>query len=153
MSGLSGGEGASSLGIEEVAVHIRIQEGKITAESTSGPKAGAVHLETTDDGAELVLSGTGRDQAVATLSRPEISSFRSALAGALSDVTADASPGGDDAAYTGTATVQRIDGGVGVAIDDEALEGLDLPPGGERRQVACSIGADGVATIDLTGGD
>lgn len=152
MSGLPGGEGAGSLGIEEVPVAIHVEEGKITAESNSGPKAGSVRLDPTDDGAELVLSGTGRDRARATLSRPEISSFRSALEGALSDEPAEPSPGGgDDDSYTGQATLQRIEGGVGVAIDAEAVEGLDLPAAGDSRQVTCTVRPDGVAVIDLAG--
>lgn len=155
MSGLPGGEGASSLGVDEVPVEIRINEGKITAESNSGPKAGSVHLETTDDGAELILSGAGRDRAAATLSRPEISSFRSALEGALSGATAEQSPQGSDgdAGYAGEATLQRIDGGIGIAIDGDALEGLDLPAGSERRTVPCTVREDGVAVIDLGGDD
>lgn len=160
MGAPSEGDRPDTFGIDEIEIAMRIEEGKITAESQSGPKGGSITLGPDEMSFKLVLEGAGSDLAVATLSRPELVNFRTVVDGVLSAAVTDGEESGlgRSTVYSGYQTLRNFDGAVGLTFDTDTLRELGLVteeggiPGG-NRQVECTVLGNGTAIVDLTGDD
>lgn len=149
---------SDSYRIDEVEVRIRIKDGKITAESRTGPKAGAITLDAADMFVELALEGAGSDKAEATLTGTELANFRSIIDATLSTLTEnDDDPAlARDAIYSGYLPLRRVGDEIGLVFDEEILRELNLVtddgeiPGG-NRQVQCTVIGNGTAIVELAG--
>lgn len=151
-------EGTDAYGVEEIPVDLSITDGKITAESKSGPKSGSVELFVEETAATLVLNGAGSDRATAELTRPELANFRTMIDAALSRLTVgnDAPELGRNVLFSGYQPLDALEGGFGITLDAESLRRLDLVTedgriAGGSRQVQCTVLGNGTAILNLKG--
>lgn len=145
-----------SLVVDEVEVTLTIKDGKLTVSSRSGAKNGTVELAVGESAAELVLTGAGTDHATATLTGPELSSFRTIVDAALSSLVSDRGPMADDRRVlaSGYQSLQPVEGGFAATLDPAALQRLGLVDGegelaGGGRQVQCTVLNSGTAILNL----
>ena len=145
-------------GVEELAVTLSITDGKITAESKSGPKSGSVELFVDETAATLVLNGAGSDRATAELTGPELANFRTMLDAALSTLAVrDEGPSlGRNVLFSGYRPLSEFEDGFGVTLEEESLTRLDLLTddghiAGGGRQVQCTVLGNGTAILNLRG--
>lgn len=158
MSSRSRDDGPDAYGVEEVSVTLSITDGKITAESKSGPKSGSLELVVDGTSATLALNGAGSDRATADLTGPELANFRTMVDAALSTLTIGDDPPelGRDVLYSGYSPLDEFDGAFGVELEEETLRRLDLLNeegriAGGSRQVKCTVLGNGTAILNLTG--
>lgn len=151
-------DGPDAYGIEEISVTLSITDGKMTAESKSGPKSGSVELVVDGTSATVALNGAGSDRAAAELTGPELANFRTMVDAALSTLTVgDESPDlGRNVLYSGYRPLDEFDGEFGVELEEETLRRLDLLNeegriAGGSRQVKCTVLGNGTAILNLTG--
>lgn len=146
----------SAYSIDEIEVSLTIKDGKVTVESRSGAKSGAVELSIGEKRATLELNGPGNDHGTAVLSGPELSNFRTIIDAGLSSMTVGRDALDDDrrVLHSGYQSLERFDGEFGTTLDTKALQELglvdqegDLPGGG--RQVRCTVLNSGTAIINL----
>lgn len=146
--------------LQEVDVVLTISDGKLTAESKSGPKGGVVRVSVSEGRAHLSLDGAGSDEATVTLSGSELSHFRSIVDAALSDLSIDRREMSGDSRMldAGYGSLVRHDDGYAVTIDGDALEMLGLlnedgSLAGGGRQVQTSVLNSGTAIFNLLAED
>ena len=142
--------------LNEVRIEMSISDGKLTVESKSGAKGGAVSLRVGEDQATLTLDGAGNDEAKATLTGPELSHLRSNVDAALSALTMDQGAFENDSRvlHSGFQSLLRLEGGYGTTLDRGALETLGLVDSngalaGGGRQVRCTVLNTGTAILNL----
>lgn len=142
--------------VNEVEVALTIADGKLTVSSRSGAKGGSISLEVDEDRAIIRLEGAGKDHGTATLTGPELSSFRTIVDAGLSSLSVDRSAMERDrrVLYSGFQSLERIGDGVGTTLDTEALQELGLVDengnvAGGGRQVRCTVMTEGTAILNL----
>lgn len=145
-----------SYSVDEVEVHLSVSDGKFTAESRSGAKAGSVGLNVEEGQAEITLNGAGADFGNVTLTGPELSNFRTLVDAALSSLSVDRSTLEHDGRvlYSGYESLVRVEDGFGFTVDSEALQTLGLIDeggtlAGGGRQVRCTVLNSGTAILNL----
>lgn len=144
--------------MEEVSVSLKIEDGKLTVDSKSGPKSGSVELLVEQSAARLVLTGTGSDRAEVELTGPELANFRTMVDAALSTLSLrDDEPAmGRDVLSSGYRPLHQFDDGFGIRFDESTLRGLDLLDeegriAGGSRQIQCTVLGNGTAILNLKG--
>lgn len=160
MSSPGPSDGSEGYGMDEIPVSISITDGKITAESKSGPKSGSLELFVEGSGAEVVLSGAGSDRARASLTGPELANFRTMLDAALSTLSTGEEPAnlGRNVLFSGYRPLDEVDGQFAVTLEAESLRRLDLLDeagriAGGSRQVQCTVLGNGTAILNLREAD
>ena len=150
----------AAFGIEEIPVTLSIRDGKISAESKSGPKSGSAELAVEDSAARLALTGAGSDRATATFTGPELANFRTMVDAALARLMTGDEPGalGRDVLASGYRPLAEVDGTFSVTFEAETLRRLGLVTedggiAGGRRQVQCTVLGNGTAILNLRGED
>jgi hypothetical protein len=143
--------------IDEVEVSMTIKDGKFTATSTSGPKAGKVKFEPNGNSVDLEFEGAGSDRAVVRLSRPELTQLRTTIDALLANEFSDGDRANTDQRgtfYSGYRRLREFDDDIGVTLDTETLRSLGLVDeqgslSGGSRQVQCTVLRSGVAILNL----
>lgn len=148
---------SQSHSVEEIEVVLSITDGKLTAESRSGAKSGSVELSWDENRAKITLNGAGSDFGSATLTGPELSSFRTMIDAGLSSLVVgqDGLERDRRVLSSGYQTLDRFDDGVGVTLDEDALTRLGVlnergEIAGGSRQVRCTVLNNGTAIVNLT---
>lgn len=134
-----------------------IKDGKFTATSTSGPKAGKVRFEPHENSVDLEFEGAGSDRAVVRLSRPELTQLRTTIDALLATEFSDSEPSSSEPRgtfYSGYRQLRKVDGEIGLTLDTETLRSLGLVDDGGlltggSRQVQCTVLRSGVAILNL----
>lgn len=143
--------------IDELEVAMSIKDGKFTATSMSGPKAGKVRFDPDGTSAELIVEGAGSDRTSVPLSRPELTQLRTTIDALLANEFAEDNGGAADQRgtfYSGYRRLSEMDGGVGLTLDPDTLRSLGLVEedgslAGGSRQVQCTVLRSGVAILNL----
>jgi len=143
--------------IDEVEVSMSIRDGKFTARSTSGPKAGKVRFEPDGTSVELIFEGAGSDRASVSLSRPELTQLRTTIDALLANEFSEGNePGADQRGtfYSGYRQLREVDDEIGLTLDGDTLQSLGLVDDsgaltGGSRQVQCTVLRSGVAILNL----
>ena len=158
MSDRTRGPGSNSYRLKEIPISMSIEEGKLTVESTTGPKSGSLELSVADTAARLELNGVGSDRATAKLTGPELANFRTMVDATLSTLTVedDAPALGRDVLYSGYQSLDQMGDGFGVEVEAEALRTLGLLNeegriAGGARQVKCTVLGNGTVILNLAG--
>ena len=145
-----------SFGMQELEVALRIRDGKLVAESRSGPKSGEIQLAVEGNTARLTLAGAGDDRATATLTGPELSHFRTLVDAGLSSMDLDRSAveGDQRVLYSGYQSLERRGEEYVATLDGDALARLGLLDesgglAGGGRQVRCTVLNSGTAMLNL----
>lgn len=142
--------------MDEIPVTLSISDGKISAESTSGPKSGSIDLAVEGTSVTLELGGASSDQASATLTGPELANFRTMIDAALSKLTVgeEPAPTGRHVLFSGYLPLRKDDDEIVIQFDEEPLRRLDITDeegsiAGGGRQVQCTVLGNGTAILNL----
>lgn len=146
--------------IDEIEARMSISDGKLTAESRSGPKSGSLQLSVVESGAELTIHSTGNDRATASLTGAELSNFRTNVDSILSATVEDRSEVPQDKRVLSSdfESLVQLQDGFATTIDTDALQTLGILdesgslPGGSR-QIKCTVLNSGTAILNLLSED
>ena len=143
--------------VDEVEVSMKIKDGKFTATSISGPKAGKVRFEPEENSVELAFDGAGSDRAAVRLSRPELTQLRTTIDALLATEFSEGERSSTDQRgtfFSGYRQLREVNDEIGVTLETETLQSLGLVDdsgdlSGGTRQVQCTVLRSGVAILNL----